>query len=211
MIAVILSFIEGHFNSMIGCITIIPSQLGYSLLWYIAWLLLPKEVRLFLRTFFIKLLARIAMVSYKVFKLPITKAQKEIENTFGAHAVELIQNLITSYGGYSSMEDMINSKAYRYIHLGDNLERLGKYTLVNINGLSEFVETSSVPTNSRYKGHFIIYTDKKGQRYDITPRGKFPDDLPNGEYELLAKVGSTFELVDYYNNPSEISIKRREF
>jgi hypothetical protein len=137
--------------------------------------------------------------------------RNDIERAFGPRAIEAIEKLLSVYAGYGSIEDMINTRVYKYIHLGGKLDDLGDYKLIDINGRSKFVPIDRNERDNKYSNHLLVFVDRNGMKYDITPYGKAPDDLPDGEYQLMTKTGAEYRLVGIYSNPNEITIKARRF
>ena len=194
------------------CILSIPDQLICFLVWYIIWYLLPVNVKGIIRDNIIMTLAHATYTLYKLLKTPLKKTQERVEEYLGQHGKELIESFISRFSGYHSVKDMIYHKAYTYINLGDKIDKLGDYIVVDVNGLSKFVEKPNDSSNRQFRDHFVIYTNGRGIKYDVTPCNKFPNDLPDGHYELLRLIGSKYESVGIFSNPNEITIsKRRDY
>ncbi len=102
--------------------------------------------------------------------------------------------------GYESrMRKEYDDNHFDYTSIGD-------YTIIKY--YSRCIFTKCIDINkdcNLYKGYLVTITDKKGDQYNITPLGDFPDDFPDNRYELHKLVGDEYILVGEYDDPLQIS------
>lgn len=174
------------------------------------WMLFPRKVKKVIRTAYIIVVSRITITGYKIFWYFVNNSKDDVASVFGMGIIKAIRDTVMSFKGYESIEDMIEHKAYKYINLGSELSELGEYSIIKSNGLCNFIKLDKDHSKpSPYSGYSVVYINRLGVRYDITPRNEFPDDLPDGDYEVLRLVGSKYESVGMYTNPNQIKLRRR--